>query len=56
MRRWDKQGELSPIIRTYGNHRRYKLTDILSVSGATVVEDGFTVCYARVSSHDQKKM
>jgi putative resolvase len=55
MRRCDKSGELSPVIRTYGNHRRYKLTDILSVSGATVVEDGFTVCYARVSSHDQKK-
>ena len=57
LRRWESDSKLIPHHRTLGNHRRYKLNDILNIinpqtSTQTVFKK--TVCYARVSSHDQK--
>ncbi|MGA9918397.1 MAG: IS607 family transposase [Paraburkholderia sp.] len=53
LRRWHRQGRLAPAGRTVGGHRRY-LHDTLPASlGAMPVRTGKTVCYARVSSHDQ---
>lgn len=54
MRRWDSKGLLKSFYRTFGNHRRYKVDDVLklikSCSG-----DRKVVGYSRVSSHDQKE-
>ena len=44
MKRWDKGGKLKPTTRTFGNHRRYQLTN----------ENKLKVGYARVSSYDQR--
>lgn len=56
LRRWDRAGKLCPAFRTLGNHRRYSLNNILDITGKEKSENrGITVCYARVSSHDQKK-
>jgi predicted site-specific integrase-resolvase len=57
LREWDNEGKLTPV-KTFGNHRRYLVTDVLRLQG-TLVEDhtktGITVAtYARVSSHEQK--
>lgn len=30
LRRWEKNGKIKPI-RTFGNHRRYKLSDIQNI-------------------------
>ena len=32
LRNWDKSGKLLSV-RTYGNHRRYRLSDILTIVG-----------------------
>ena len=50
LRKWEKTGELLPARKTRGGTRYYAMTDILGVSN----EAAPTVCYARVSSHDQK--
>lgn len=58
LRRWHRSGQLYPVSRTLGNHRRYELTQVLALAGRcsdAPEAKGFTVCYARVSSHDQKK-
>lgn len=47
IRRWEKAGKISSI-RTDGGHRRYLLSDFVEK------KMGKTICYARVSSHDQK--
>ena len=57
LRRWEVDKKLKPHHRTLGNHRRYVLNGILEIvnpesSTEPVVKK--TVCYARVSSHDQK--
>lgn len=57
LRSWDKNGKLL-AIKTSGNHRRWKQSDIDGFM--SVIEDECTnveeVCiYGRVSSHDQKK-
>ena len=57
LRRWESDSKLIPHHRTLGNHRRYKLNEVLNIinpqsSTQTVFKK--TVCYARVSSHDQK--
>jgi predicted site-specific integrase-resolvase len=50
---WHRQGRLASFSRTVGGHRRY-LHDALRISlGIAPEPDGKTVCYARVSSHDQ---
>lgn len=57
LRRWDKNGSFSHNHRTVGNHRRYKLIDVINfINPERINEDKRkVVCYARVSSHDQKK-
>ena len=56
IRRWEKSGKLICHHRTLGNHRRYKLSDILSLITPEVneQEDKLTIAYARVSSLEQK--
>lgn len=51
LRKWEKTGELLPTRKTAGGTRYYSMADLLSLNSA----DAPTVCYARVSSHDQKE-
>lgn len=58
LREWDKEGKLTPV-KTPGNHRRYKWSDIERFCGEAKEEkedaNAVTVItYARVSSHEQK--
>ena len=53
LRRWHRQGLLLPSCRTMGGHRRYQHDTVRAASGAAPAAAGKTVCYARVSSHDQ---
>lgn len=56
LRRWEKLGRFVPAHRTFGQHRRYSVEQCnayLGVVSAKNVEK--TICYARVSSHDQKE-
>tara|TARA_B100001245_G_C22844779_1_gene406110 strand:- start:196 stop:615 length:420 start_codon:yes stop_codon:yes gene_type:complete len=52
LRRWERAGKLISCFRTFGNHRRYKLSDIFRISNK---ENKKVVCYSRVSSYDQKE-
>lgn len=56
LRLWDESGKLS-AIRTVGNHRRYKQSDIYKFIGidksSEVVEESVAL-YSRVSSAEQK--
>lgn len=52
LRRWEKSGKLISAFRTFGNHRRYKIIDVLKISNKN---ERVNIAYARVSSHDQKK-
>lgn len=58
LREWDKEGKLTPV-KTFGNHRRYKMSDIEAFCGEIKEKkdaDGIRVAtYARVSSHEQKQ-
>jgi excisionase family DNA binding protein len=49
LRRWEKQGKISPI-RTYGGHRRFRREDLLQ-SGQ---ETASIIGYARVNRPEQK--
>lgn len=51
LRKWEKNGELMPYRKTAGGTRYYAVSDLLSLN----TSDSPTVCYARVSSHDQRK-
>lgn len=51
LRRWDLAGKFKPVMRTFGDHRRYAEQDI---SALLPQAERVNVCYARVSSHDQK--
>lgn len=53
LRRWHRQGRPLPANRTLGGHRRYASDTVRTLSGAERSSEGKTVCYARVSSHDQ---
>lgn len=57
LRRWEKEGNFIPVSRTIGKHRRYSLSEIKKVFFNIDDSDSQreTLCYARVSSHDQKK-
>ena len=58
IRRCGISGQLVPSHRTKGNHRRYRLKDVLEVIYHVDNESKdvrITVCYARVSSQDQNK-
>jgi predicted site-specific integrase-resolvase len=50
LRLWEKEGKYTSL-RTDGGHRRYNLNDIL---GQVSEDEKLTVCYARVSTHEQK--
>lgn len=49
LRRWEVEGRIKSI-RTKGNHRRYDVSALMGGKN----KSNLTVCYARVSSHDQK--
>jgi predicted site-specific integrase-resolvase len=51
LRKWEETGELVPSRKTKGGTRYYDVADILGLSST----DFPTICYARVSSHDQKQ-
>ncbi|MDJ0717679.1 MAG: IS607 family transposase [Prochloraceae cyanobacterium] len=51
MRRWEKSGELVPDRKTRGGTRYYEIGKLLNAEN----NDYPTICYARVSSHDQKQ-
>ena len=50
LRKWEQSGELLPTRKTKGGTRYYAVSDLLGVTN----ESAPTICYARVSSHDQK--
>ena len=50
LRKWEATGELVPARKTAGGTRYYAVADLLGLGDS----DAPTVCYARVSSHDQK--
>ena len=54
LRRWEKEGKLIPHYRTVGNHRRYSWPQLQALINPEFDRPKKTVCYARVSSHDQK--
>ena len=59
LREWDHEGTLVPV-KTVGNHRRYKMTDIERLLGEGPVLEKpkdakvRVAVYCRVSSHEQK--
>jgi excisionase family DNA binding protein len=53
VRNWDKQGKISSI-RTSGNQRRYKESEISRLKGAEITDDRKTLVYARVSTASRK--
>jgi len=52
LRRWEKLGKLTAKFRTFGQHRRYFIFDVFKILNKN---KRINVCYARVSSHDQKQ-
>jgi predicted site-specific integrase-resolvase len=55
LRCWHRQGRLLPALRTFGGHRGYSSDAVRIVAGAKTAGAGKTICYARVSSHDQRE-
>jgi putative resolvase len=54
LRRWDRAGRLRPAFRTFGNHRRYDLSQVENLNKReTSIKK--VMGYSRVSSFDQKK-
>lgn len=51
LRRWEASGELVPARKTQGGTRYYSVAELMNVGEI----DAPTVCYARVSSNDQKE-
>ncbi len=51
MRRWESSGELVPHRKTKGGTRYYDINKLAEAEN----NDHPTVCYCRVSSHDQKQ-
>lgn len=50
LRRWESTGELLPARKTRGGTRYYDVAELMSFTN----EAAPTLCYCRVSSHDQK--
>ncbi|MEM7580264.1 MAG: IS607 family transposase [Cyanobacteria bacterium P01_A01_bin.80] len=50
LRNWEKEGRIQSV-RTSGGHRRFRAIDLGVVDTNS---SKLTICYARVSSHDQK--
>jgi len=56
LRRWHRQGRLAPVGHTIGGHRHYERESVRAIVGSEVREaSNKTICYARVSSHDQSE-
>jgi putative resolvase len=57
LRRWEKEARLHPSFRTKGNHRRYSINEIQEsfLLQSSSKKTRQNICYARVSSHDQKE-
>ena len=57
LRRWEKEGSFLANHRTRGGHRRYSKSQIKEYFGepSEKAHSPKAVCYARVSSHDQKR-
>ncbi|TXC81099.1 IS607 family transposase [Paraburkholderia azotifigens] len=53
LRRRHRRGLLPPSCRTIGGHRRYQRDTVQPLAGTEAAATGKTICYARVSSHDQ---
>jgi putative resolvase len=53
LRRWEKQGKISPT-RTPGGHRRFRTTDVLFCHHESPPHDRLVVGYARVSDLAQQ--
>ena len=51
MRKWEATGELLPKRKTQSGTRYYDVAELQNLGDADVP----TVCYARVTSHDQKE-
>ena len=51
LRKWEASGELLPARKTKGGTRYYDVSEILHLDSSDVP----TICYARVSSQDQKE-
>lgn len=51
LRKWEKSGELVPDRKTKGGTRFYDMANLLALGDS----DMPTLCYARVSSHDQRE-
>lgn len=54
LRRWETAGKIT-VERTPSGHRRYDLAQLRGLVSRTTPSTRVTVCYARVSSHDQKQ-
>lgn len=54
LRRWEAAGKIT-VERTPKGHRRYDLTKLRGIAPKLTSSDRGTICYARVSSHDQKE-
>ncbi|WP_257296133.1 IS607 family transposase [Endozoicomonas sp. YOMI1] len=50
LRRWESTGELLPARKTKGGTRYYDVSELMGLSNESVP----TLCYCRVSSHDQR--
>jgi predicted site-specific integrase-resolvase len=53
LRRWEKQKILISVRRKSGSTRYYDIDDVLGMQNS---ENDLTICYARVSTYDQKKI
>jgi excisionase family DNA binding protein len=54
LRRWEAAGKIQ-VERTPRGHRRYDLAKLKGIISKIDPLTGTTICYARVSSHDQKE-
>ena len=54
LRRWEAAGKINSE-RTVRGHRRYDLAKLRGIVPTIAFSDRATLCYARVSSHDQKE-
>jgi predicted site-specific integrase-resolvase len=54
LRRWEEAGKIVPE-RTANGHRRYDLAKLTGTVPRLERSEKLTICYARVSSHDQKQ-
>lgn len=54
LRRWERQGKIV-AERTPSGHRRYDLAQLMGLTPRLARSEKATICYARVSSNDQKQ-